>query len=263
MEIYFSEKFKTLRKTHDLTQDQIAEILHVSPQAVSRWETGATYPDINMLPAIANFFEVTIDELLGFDVTKKEERIEEIIKQMCDAIERNATDDEIEVVSNGLKEFPNNLYFLDRLAGAYWNKMWDCKQAGNETEMRKYANESIKIFERFISGNENFITMPIPEKYGCTYESVRSGALQGIAYTYHTIGEYEKAVEWADKLPILDCTKEMVLARILEDDKKIERLKLNINSYIYELLWELESYVNLTGESEKYKTLITELENNR
>ena len=49
MAIYFSEKFKQLRKDKDLTQDQIANIFNISPQAVSRWETGATYPDIEIL----------------------------------------------------------------------------------------------------------------------------------------------------------------------------------------------------------------------
>ena len=129
--------------------------------------------------------------------------------------------------------------------------------------MRKYANEAIKIFERFISGNENFITMPILDKYGCTYESVRSGALQGIAYTYHTIGEYDKTVEWANKLPNINCTQEIVLVRVLQGDEKTKRLKLNINSYIEELLFNLKSLENLSDEFEKYKTLIAELENNR
>ena len=50
MAIYFSEKFKKFRKERDLTQEQIAEIFYISPQAVSRWETGATYPDIEILP---------------------------------------------------------------------------------------------------------------------------------------------------------------------------------------------------------------------
>ena len=65
MSNYFSTKFKNLRKANDLTQEQIAEIFHVSPQSVSRWETGANYPDIEILPHIALFFKVTVDELLG------------------------------------------------------------------------------------------------------------------------------------------------------------------------------------------------------
>ena len=169
MTIYFSEKFRNLRKAHELTQEQIADIFHVSPQAVSRWETGATYPDIEILPSLADFFKVTIEDLLGVDIVKKEERIEEIIKQMCDAIDRqntdeSAIDDEIEIVRNGLVEFPNNLYLLDRLAGSFWNKICVCKRDGKEDEMKKYAEEAIKIFERLINESNNYTTMPILEK---------------------------------------------------------------------------------------------------
>jgi len=70
MAIHFSLKFKNLRKSRDLTQEQVADIFHVSPQAVSRWETGASYPDIESLPSIAEFFKITVDDLLGVDVIK-------------------------------------------------------------------------------------------------------------------------------------------------------------------------------------------------
>jgi len=61
----FGEIFKELRKEKRLTQEQIAEILGVSPQAVSRWENSATFPDVTLLPQIAGYFDTTVDELLG------------------------------------------------------------------------------------------------------------------------------------------------------------------------------------------------------
>ena len=61
----FSEVFKALRKEKGLTQEQIAEILGVSPQAVSRWENSSTFPDVTLLPQIASYFGTTVDELLG------------------------------------------------------------------------------------------------------------------------------------------------------------------------------------------------------
>ncbi len=61
----FGEIFRTLRKEKQLTQEQIAEILGVSPQAVSRWENVSTYPDITILPQIASYFETSIEGLLG------------------------------------------------------------------------------------------------------------------------------------------------------------------------------------------------------
>lgn len=57
------ENLKKFRLQRELTQEQLADVLGVSAQAVSRWENGTTYPDITLLPTIASYFEITLDEL--------------------------------------------------------------------------------------------------------------------------------------------------------------------------------------------------------
>ncbi|HBN86148.1 MAG TPA: XRE family transcriptional regulator, partial [Clostridiales bacterium] len=74
-------KIKVLRKRMNITQEDLAERLGVSFQAVSKWETNAAYPDISMFPVLANFFNVTTDELLGVDLSKKKEKIAGIIAE--------------------------------------------------------------------------------------------------------------------------------------------------------------------------------------
>ena len=71
----FSEIFKALRKDKQLTQEQVAEIFGVSPQAISRWENAASYPDITQLPNIASYFETTVDELLGIKKSVKKQKM--------------------------------------------------------------------------------------------------------------------------------------------------------------------------------------------
>ena len=61
----FHEKLQALRKQKGLTQEELAEILHVSRAAVSKWESGRGYPNIDSLKQIAGFFHVTIDDLLS------------------------------------------------------------------------------------------------------------------------------------------------------------------------------------------------------
>ena len=63
----FNEKLQELRKQKGLTQEDLAEYLYVSRTAISKWESGRGYPNIDSLKAIAKFFEVTIDELLSGD----------------------------------------------------------------------------------------------------------------------------------------------------------------------------------------------------
>lgn len=66
----FKEKLKKLRKTQNLTQEQLAEKLNVSRQAITKWETSDGTPDIENLKQISNFFNISIDELI------KEENLE-------------------------------------------------------------------------------------------------------------------------------------------------------------------------------------------
>ena len=61
----FSDNFRSMRKQRGLTQEQIAETLGVSCQAVSKWETNSSYPDISLLPIIADYFGVSVDYLIG------------------------------------------------------------------------------------------------------------------------------------------------------------------------------------------------------
>ena len=63
----FNEKLQELRKQKSLTQEELAEKLYVSRTAISKWESGRGYPNIESLKAIARFFSVTVDELLSSD----------------------------------------------------------------------------------------------------------------------------------------------------------------------------------------------------
>jgi len=63
----FNEKLQELRKQKELTQEELAEFLFVSRTAISKWESGKGYPNIDSLKAIAKFFGVTVDQLLSSD----------------------------------------------------------------------------------------------------------------------------------------------------------------------------------------------------
>ena len=61
----FNDKLQKLRTNENLTQEELAEKLYVSRAAISKWESGRGYPSIDSLKAIAKYFHVTIDELIG------------------------------------------------------------------------------------------------------------------------------------------------------------------------------------------------------
>jgi len=116
--MYFSAKFKELRRAHDLTQEQIADIFHVSPQSVSRWETGVNYPDIEILPHIAVFFKVTVDELLGTQQIAGEEKAKEYRRDICHLLNVGNAGGAVEMARRAVKEYPVNYYLQSHLIQA-------------------------------------------------------------------------------------------------------------------------------------------------
>ena len=70
----FGRIIKKLRRDADMTQEKLAELLSISPQAVSRWETDCAMPDISLIPPLANLFGVTTDYLLEMDQYQKDLR---------------------------------------------------------------------------------------------------------------------------------------------------------------------------------------------
>ncbi|MCL2406885.1 MAG: helix-turn-helix domain-containing protein [Defluviitaleaceae bacterium] len=140
MSTYFSEKFKKLRKSNDLTQEHVAEIFHVSPQSVSRWETGINYPDIDLLPHIAVFFKVTIDELLGTEAIAGEKKANSYIMDIRNQLNSGKLDEAISTARKAAKEYPLN-------AGLAYHLV----QALSTADSKTHKSEIIAISERIIN----------------------------------------------------------------------------------------------------------------
>ena len=74
-------KIKALRKDKDITQEKLASYLNVSCQAISKWENGTASPDISLIIPIANFFNISIDELFDRDAEKIKTEIEDFLSK--------------------------------------------------------------------------------------------------------------------------------------------------------------------------------------
>ena len=88
MKLTIGEKIKALRKRDGRKQEDLAIALGVSNQAVSRWEKDGSYPDMELIPAIANYFNVSIDELFGYS-KDREEKLKTILAKSEKAIGEN------------------------------------------------------------------------------------------------------------------------------------------------------------------------------
>ena len=106
MRLNISENIKRLRKEKGVTQEDLAEAFNVSCQSISRWETDASYPDIELLPIIANYFDVTTDELLGTDKISLEYKRNEYKKQIETLLNDGEPEKALQLCKKAEKEHP-------------------------------------------------------------------------------------------------------------------------------------------------------------
>lgn len=116
--LYLPENLKKYRILNNLTQEDVAEYLGITPQSVSKWERGECYPDIMFLPALANIFETSVDLLIGMDTIRAEQTLYNIHKT---AFEFQGCGDYAsaeKVYRDALLIYPNKSGMILGLAGA-------------------------------------------------------------------------------------------------------------------------------------------------
>ena len=220
MEIQLSKRLKLLRQKNNKTQDELALFLGISSQAVSKWECNEGFPDITLLPKIAGYFHISVDELLGVDEIAKQDRIDEITKEY-NRIRRHEPldpnyklDEGIELIRNALLELPG-VFFFEQLLAA--DLSWKGKNISDIPEKTKLFEEAITLCEDILARS--------------TEDRWRDCAKQILLVMYADIGMTEKALEIAYQMPTPRCTCEYMLTYILQGDDLQNRRKLNAVLY--------------------------------
>ncbi|MBQ3546233.1 MAG: helix-turn-helix transcriptional regulator [Lachnospiraceae bacterium] len=114
--INFSENISRLRREKKITQEQLADFVGVTKASVSKWETGQSIPDVMILPQLANFFDVTIDEILGYQPQLSNEQMKKIYLDLCSEFATNEFENVMEKSSNLVKKYYSCYPFLYRLS---------------------------------------------------------------------------------------------------------------------------------------------------
>jgi transcriptional regulator with XRE-family HTH domain len=203
------ETIKKLRKQKDMTQEQLAEYLNISTQAVSKWETNLTLPDITLVPMLANIFDVTSDVLLGIDIYAKEKRIQEIIDKAYEHDDKGYGEKALEVLRNGLKEYPNSYRLMLDIIRNIRVKM--------PARTKEDKKEAVYFCEKILAE--------------CTDDFARHEAIRWLCdiYSYsNNADEKEKAEKLAKKMPHSSASVDALLTSIYTGDKKHRMIRSNI-----------------------------------
>lgn len=117
----FATNFMKHRKQLQVTQEDIARHVGVSRAAVSKWEKGQSYPDIALLPKLATFFNISIDELLGYEPQLTEERILKMYAELAQRFSKELFNDVDASIDLLLEEYYSCFPFLLKMAQLYVN----------------------------------------------------------------------------------------------------------------------------------------------
>lgn len=200
MTLRTGEIIKHLRAKKNITQDQLAVFLGVTPQAVSRWENGGGYPDIEYLPALADFFGVTADDILGIRPDTRAQRLREIYAQIeYTSKNKDASKDTIAYIRAAAAEFPAEERLQDALACEICKVyMWE------DTPDRTKLREAEKIYRTLVETTRD--------------NDLRCGVLESLCSLYaHGYRDIDKATAAAEMLPTMKYTRESVMASVLGD----------------------------------------------
>lgn len=149
---HFSDNIAGLRREKRITQEQLADFLGVTKASVSKWETGQSMPDVVLLPQIASFFDVTIDELLGYEPQLGREQIQKLYLDLSSAFAAEPFEKVMEKSRSLVKQYYSCYPFLYNIAGLWMNHYMLAEQ---EEQGRKILEEAAGLCEHIMKNSKD------------------------------------------------------------------------------------------------------------
>ena len=234
MKLNIGEMIKKLRKEREITQEEFAEVLGVSCQSVSRWENNSCYPDIELIPTIAAFFDISTDKLMGVDDAAEKKTVNRYLENFQAAISIGNIDECIRIARAGVAEFPNNYTLLNKLMYALFVATSDDADIVDWKENKqKYDAEIVALGERIM-------------KY-CPDTNIKYEATDRLAFHHCEMGRKQQGRAIYETFPPMAYCKEWSLKWALSDDEELPHWRKFILQAYYALsdgLWQLVDLVS-------------------
>ncbi|MBO4769312.1 MAG: helix-turn-helix transcriptional regulator [Clostridia bacterium] len=217
------EKIKELRIKSGLTQNKLAELLCISYQAVSKWETGTANPDLGMIAPLTKIFNISADELLGINEKEPDARYDELKKEYELTFYTENYAKRQEICETAVREYPNDMKWLEDLAWVVSNRSFE------HTDQEEFVAEqekAIKLFDNVIKAS--------------TDEYIRGDAIIGITQLLGWRGRKNEAKQYAEMLPErVPVKREAVMENVLEGNELLKYKQEQLNSHFHSLIWIL------------------------
>lgn len=188
MNLSLGNKIKALRKAHGITQEQLAESIGISFQAVSKWENNITLPDITLVPAIAGYFGITLDELFDFNLRELNEKVNAICYEAYKYRDSDPAKSKA-ILEDGLKQYPDNDVLMNNMLYV--------------TDYKEDPEKTIALANSLIEKTDQ--------------SDVRYDAYRFLAYAYDSKGDSASAIAALEQIPEIYFTKLAEIAFIQTD----------------------------------------------
>jgi len=202
MKMRIGENLKRLRLQKGLTQEQLAEIFGVSPQAVSRWENNTSYPDITLLPGLAICFDTSVDAIVGMDEIRREETLRRIHGEINELVIGGQPDKAVALIRESLKIYPNDSGLLMSLG----------ETLAHQNDDPAAAREAIAIAERVLKNHDVSI-------------KAKGTTAANLLFLYLREGQQEKANSLIRSLPHIWESREILMPELYGDEDYVKALK--------------------------------------
>lgn len=217
----FGSRLKKLRNDANITQDSLAEYLNISYQAVSKWENGQSLPDITLVPAIANFFGVSADYLLGIEVDKTNEDIENTLIKVNELNHAGKRLQSIQVLEEKLKLYPNNHLLL-----AEWIEC-KCMSLSPECDKEKWLEEVIAKCNLILSD--------------CSIDEIRYKTKNNMVFAYSFCDKNDIAEKLCHEFPENPYSKVEMMSMVAHPKERIKYKRPCIARDLDSLLIDISS----------------------
>ena len=197
---------RELRCARNLTQEQLAENLNITAQAISKWENHIGMPDISQVVPIAHFFGVSTDVLFGLESSTVVNEVQELIDN---ATSQESYPQEYTLLKDALRRYPGDVRLLLELLSC-----GECLLADGDTVK---GSERTTIFDECERAGR--LILAYSKDLNVLLE-----ATEWMIKLYCEVGEHEKAVVLSESLPsVIGFNKEAALARIFENGNEYEK----------------------------------------
>ena len=194
---------KKLRHEHDMTQEQLAALLDLTPAAISGWECDRNSPDISQIPLLSHIFGVSADVLLGIDLSVQEEKIDRIIVEAGKCSDKDA----VNIYRIGLAEFPSSYSLMLELANTL-------DYGGEPETYHSRLKECVALYEKVREGTKD--------------AHLKNYAEGRLCQIYLNQGKRDEALKIAESVPKLMYSRDELERMLAQGKEKIYNVHYDI-----------------------------------